>query len=46
MMGDWLENCVECDLCGELYCIKCEMHYFECQCPGLMELCEGEDGGE
>ena len=23
MMGDWLENCVECDLCGELLSVRC-----------------------
>ena len=37
MIDPW-KHCVECDLCGELYCEKCDTHYFECDCPGLLEL--------
>lgn len=41
MIDPW-EHCIECGMCGELYCTKCDAHFGDCECPGLLELC-GED---
>jgi hypothetical protein len=27
-------NCAICPDCGEPYCLDCDKHYFECECPG------------
>ena len=27
-------DCYDCDMCEELICPECEMHYHECDCPG------------
>ena len=27
-------DCTPCQDCGEPFCNSCNLHYFECQCPG------------
>lgn len=27
-------DCVPCESCGEPVCEDCDVHYFECDCPG------------
>lgn len=28
------DNCRPCEMCGDLVCPKCDVHYAECECPG------------
>jgi hypothetical protein len=27
-------DCVECECCGEPFCLHCSEHYADCECPG------------
>lgn len=31
---DYFENLVTCKLCEDLFCTKCEVHYYDCDCKG------------
>ena len=33
-------------MCGELYCVKCDLHYSDCECPGLLEIFEEKQPDE
>lgn len=46
----YAHECPPCDMCEEPVCMKCEMHYAECDCPGPYQHDEyeykGFDGAE
>ena len=30
----YASDCEPCELCGEPVCPNCQIHYWECSCPG------------
>lgn len=31
---DYYEHLVKCELCEDLYCTKCDDHWYDCPCKG------------
>jgi hypothetical protein len=37
-----LNDCADCEFCGEAICAGCGDHYADCDCPGPMQFDEYE----
>jgi len=40
------DSLVRCDLCEEWWCTECEVHWFECSCPGPHDDETGDTDGD